>query len=510
MVEKILARASGRRSVQPGDVVVAEVDLMIMHDLSGYLTSRVFDKQVGGEVRHPERVAMVFDHHYSPPTEDAAVMLEANRAWARRTGIHLFDCGNGNIHHTVVQRGLVRPGAIVVGSDSHTPVHGTLGALAVALGLLTPMASPVAALFLALAGVAHALARRGEREARWSALVAAAALTPPIVLSVAFPEGGEQPFPWPAYKRVALFVIACLVALPRGERTLRIGAALYGVGATVAFLLPTPVGSNATRLGILFGGPLFLCAVAGRVRSPVRVAALTVILAALAWWQLAPSVRHALRVGGPDPAGAAAYYRPVVAFLERAPGPAGRVEIPFTATHREAAEVGAELPLARGWERQLDVGRNRVFYDGALDAVRYERWLRENGVRWVALPDAAPDYSSRAEVELIRGGLPFLRERWRDRHWRVFEVTPTPQMVVQERGAPITLVRLGPDRATMHASGAGSATLRVRWTPYWHLRGGCVEPAGSWTRVTSARSGELALETRFSPVRLVERGRRCD
>jgi 3-isopropylmalate/(R)-2-methylmalate dehydratase large subunit len=134
MVEKILARASGRRSVQPGDVVVAEVDLMIMHDLSGYLTSRVFDKQVGGEVRYPERVAMVFDHHFAPPTEDAAVMLEANRAWARRTGIHLFDCGNGNIHHTVVQRGLVRPGAIVVGSDSHTPVHGALGALAVALG----------------------------------------------------------------------------------------------------------------------------------------------------------------------------------------------------------------------------------------------------------------------------------------------------------------------------------------------------------------------------------------
>lgn len=134
MVEKILARASGRSSVEPGDVVIAEVDLMIMHDLSGYLTSRVFDSQVGGEVRYPERVAMVFDHHFSPPTEDAAAMLEANRAWARRTGIHLFDCGNGNIHHTVVQRGLVRPGTIVVGSDSHTPVHGTLGALAVALG----------------------------------------------------------------------------------------------------------------------------------------------------------------------------------------------------------------------------------------------------------------------------------------------------------------------------------------------------------------------------------------
>lgn len=134
LVEKILARASGRPAVAPGDVVVADVDLMIMHDLSGYLTTKVFEERVRGPVRYPERVAMVFDHHFSPPTEDAARMLEANRAWARRHGIHLFDCGSGNIHHAVVRGGLVRPGMIVVGSDSHTPVHGALGAFAAALG----------------------------------------------------------------------------------------------------------------------------------------------------------------------------------------------------------------------------------------------------------------------------------------------------------------------------------------------------------------------------------------
>ncbi|NEK59121.1 3-isopropylmalate dehydratase large subunit [Geodermatophilus sabuli] len=134
LVEKILARASGRKAVEPGDVVVAEVDMLIMHDLSGYLTAKVFDEQVKGTVRHPDRVAMVFDHHFSPPTEDAARLLETNRAWARRNGIHLFDCGSGNIHHVAARRGLVRPGMIVVGSDSHTPVHGALGALAVALG----------------------------------------------------------------------------------------------------------------------------------------------------------------------------------------------------------------------------------------------------------------------------------------------------------------------------------------------------------------------------------------
>lgn len=134
LVEKILARASGKPSVEPGEIVIAEVDMLLMHDLSGYLTSGVYDKQVGLPIPHPERTLMVFDHHYSPPTEQQADVLHHNRAWARRTGINLLDCGNGNLHHAAVRGGFVKPGMIVVGSDSHTPVHGALGALAVALG----------------------------------------------------------------------------------------------------------------------------------------------------------------------------------------------------------------------------------------------------------------------------------------------------------------------------------------------------------------------------------------
>jgi 3-isopropylmalate/(R)-2-methylmalate dehydratase large subunit len=134
LVEKILARAGGKAKVAAGDIVVADVDLLIMHDLSGYLTAKVFDEQVGLPIRHPDRVAMVFDHHFSPATEQQAAVLKANREWARRHGIRLFDCGSGNIHNVVMRHGLVRPGSIVVGSDSHTPVHGVLGALAVALG----------------------------------------------------------------------------------------------------------------------------------------------------------------------------------------------------------------------------------------------------------------------------------------------------------------------------------------------------------------------------------------
>ena len=134
MVEKILARASGKAQVSPGEVVVANVDLLLLHDLSGYITSRVFEREVKRPMRNPERVVMVFDHHFSPPNEERARILEENRAFARRHGIHLFDCGSGNIHHVGVRRGFVRPGMVVVGSDSHTPVHGTLGCFAAGLG----------------------------------------------------------------------------------------------------------------------------------------------------------------------------------------------------------------------------------------------------------------------------------------------------------------------------------------------------------------------------------------
>ena len=134
MVEKILAHASGRKSVVPGDVVVANVDTLLLHDLSGYITANVFEKEVKKPMRYPERIAMVFDHHFSPPTEERAEVLERNREFCKKYGIRLFDCGSGNIHNVGVRNGFVRPGTVVVGSDSHTPVHGTMGCFATGLG----------------------------------------------------------------------------------------------------------------------------------------------------------------------------------------------------------------------------------------------------------------------------------------------------------------------------------------------------------------------------------------
>ncbi len=136
MVEKILARASGKKYVCPSDVVVAKVDLMVMHDLSSNFVMRVFETEMGNAViRDPERIAFVFDHNFSPATQQAAEALAAVRRFAARHGIRkVFDCGHGSVHHCIVENGLWAPGQIVIGCDSHTPIYGALGVFATGVG----------------------------------------------------------------------------------------------------------------------------------------------------------------------------------------------------------------------------------------------------------------------------------------------------------------------------------------------------------------------------------------
>ena len=98
-----------------------------------------------------------------------------------------------------------------------------------------------------------------------------------------------------------------------------------------------------------------------------------------------------------DPSAAAGYYRPLLSFLGRQPGPPFRIEIPFTGFHWEAFEVASRFPLARGWERQLDIKYNHLFYGGALTPATYLAWLHKLGIRYVAVSDAGLDYSAKRE-----------------------------------------------------------------------------------------------------------------
>src|SRR5499426_424642 len=136
MIEKILAKASGRTEVVPGDVVIANVNLMVMHDLSANFVTRVFREEIGvGSILDPSRIAFVFDHNFSPATEEAAQTLFEVRRFAAEHGIkNVFQGGNGSLHHVIIENGLWAPGQIIIGCDSHTPIYGALGVFATGVG----------------------------------------------------------------------------------------------------------------------------------------------------------------------------------------------------------------------------------------------------------------------------------------------------------------------------------------------------------------------------------------
>ncbi len=381
---------------------------------------------------------------------------------------------------------------------------------AIVLAALCPLGSPVAGLFLAMAGVAVALAAKGDRTKRYEGIaIAVAAFVPPLLLAWAFPEGGWAPFPFTAYLPIPAFALACLVVLPREQRALRWGAALYGLGATVALLMETPMGGNAVRLGALFGGPVLLCALWGRpILRSWAMPLIAVGFAALAFWQWSPAVRDVIKYIE-DPAAKSDYFEPLRQFLYTLPDQR-RVEIPFTRSHWEGAELAMDVPLARGWLRQLDTGLHPIFYKGEISELTYASWLADNAVRYVALPSAKPDKSSYGERALIEKGLRYLRLRWKSDDWRVYEVLLPAPIVIPQRDANIVLEQMQSDELLLDVKAPGEAIVKVRWTPYWFASNACVEPNGDWTRVIAEEEGFVRLSTRFAPERLISRGRRCD
>jgi hypothetical protein len=384
-------------------------------------------------------------------------------------------------------------------------------AAAIALAALCPLGSPVAGLFLAMAGAAYAIANRTDRPKCVEGLaIAAAAVVPPVFLAWAFPEGGYAPFPHSAYVPIPLFALTCLVVLPREERSLRWGAVLYGLGATLALVIETPMGGNAVRLGALFGGPVLLCALWGRpwTRRIWALPVLAAVFVPLVLWQWSPAVRDVIKYLE-DPAAKSDYFEPLRQFLYTLPDQR-RIEIPFTRSHWEGAEVAIETPLARGWLRQLDTGLHPIFYREGLNRLTYASWLSDNAVRYVALPSAKPDKSSYGERALIENGLPYLRLRWKSDDWRVYEVLLPAPLVIPQEDANILLEQLQSDELLLDVRRPGEAIVKVRWTPYWFASDACVEPHGDWTKVIAREEGLVRLSTRFSPERLFSRGRRCD
>ncbi|MBS7626625.1 3-isopropylmalate dehydratase large subunit [Candidatus Bathyarchaeota archaeon] len=134
--EKILARASGKREVTPGDIVEANIDMAMIHDLTGPLTLDSFKKIGASKVWDPNRIVIIFDHLIPASTIRAATHQKNLREFAREQGIRsLYDIGQGGVCHQVFhERGYARPGELIVGADSHTCTYGALGAFATGIG----------------------------------------------------------------------------------------------------------------------------------------------------------------------------------------------------------------------------------------------------------------------------------------------------------------------------------------------------------------------------------------
>lgn len=360
--------------------------------------------------------------------------------------------------------------------------------IAVVAAALTALISPVAAVFLAIAATSVALAgvRRGssvaDRTIVFQAVsIAVATSAPLVVTSALFGESGRFPFPGGSFVLSVLTLSLVAVAIP--NRAVRFTAAVGAATAGVVFLVPNPMGANFVRLAQIVAVPLVVTAVPS-VRRALRVPVVLFIVVGLGW-SLRPGVVAAIRQRG-DPSLAAIYHQPLIEQVRtrNLDGRAvGRLEIPFTENHWETFYVAAEVPFARGWERQVDVARNPQLYDPALTVDQYHAWLLENGVRWIAVADVALDPSGANERRLIDGRsahrIPWLSPVWSNEHWRLFEVVDYVPIV----DPPAQLVEQDPDSLLVSSPRPATVTIRYRYDEHQTISGSaCVEPDGAgWT-----------------------------
>jgi len=381
-------------------------------------------------------------------------------------------------------------------------------ALATALAALSGLGSPVAAVFVAIAG--GALAVTGRR--RLGALLAIGALAPIALLGLAFPSGGYFPFVFTAFLPVPLFAAAALILLPPEERVLRAGILIYAGVCVVLFIVHTQVGANAARLGSLFGGPVLALGLAGR-----RNVALAILALPLLWWQWVAPIRD-FAAGQDDPSVTAAYYQPLIDELDQVTGGRPvRIEIPPTRNRYEANYVAPHFPLARGWLRQSESGDFDLFTGDNLTPASYFAWLQERGVSYVALADADADYLASDEDDLIRAGLPYLRPVWSNENWHLYRVEGAVGLASAaaspSKPAPEAdrLTSVGAADFAFSARSAGTYLVRIHWTPYWTVTAGdaCVERDGDWTRLDVRSPGVVDVAARFSLAGLFRRDSEC-
>ena len=145
MTQKILAAHAGLESVRAGELVEAKLDLVLGNDVTTPVAVDVFDKAGFDRVFDREKIAIVLDHYTPCKDIKSAELCATSRAFAKRFGItHFYDVGTVGIEHALLpEQGIVGPGELIVGADSHTCTYGALGAFSTGIGS-TDMAAGMA------------------------------------------------------------------------------------------------------------------------------------------------------------------------------------------------------------------------------------------------------------------------------------------------------------------------------------------------------------------------------
>ena len=133
MAAKVLARTSGRNDLSPGDFITARIDVAMLHE--AFAICAIQMKAAGIEkVWDPDKVIVILDHFFPAPSERHAQGHQAVRSLVEQLGITHFLGHEGICHQVLTERGLVRPGELVVGTDSHSTTYGALGAAGAGIG----------------------------------------------------------------------------------------------------------------------------------------------------------------------------------------------------------------------------------------------------------------------------------------------------------------------------------------------------------------------------------------
>lgn len=364
--------------------------------------------------------------------------------------------------------------------------------LPAAYAALATMASPVAGLFLVVIGAAYLLTRDHRR--------ALTLLLPPALTvgatTLLFPFKGEQLMfvdrIWPPF----FLGLAVTFLAPRSWRVARWSGAVYAVGAVLTYLIPSPIGTNVERFAELFAPAVLLAVLVAqpglaKVRRRVLITALVL---SVAW--VGKKTGDDLYVSTRVP-GWAVETQGVVRALDRLGADRTRVEVVPARNHREASGLAPHVNMARGWNRQLDMERARLFYDGSFSAATYRAWLDRWAVGYVVLPLGKPDGYAKIEARLIREDRPeWLQPVWQDAHWRVYRVRDAVPLVSD----PASVVSSSSADVVVHMPRAGTTTVRVAHSPWLRVDGGgCLTPQGEFTRLTVSAPGDYRLSSEYGP-----------